>query len=275
VHFGARTPEDWLASTTTMFGEDRAGLSTLPDGRLLRDTIAADPERWLGPGRAETRLLVKLLDAGQRLPVHAHPDAAFAREHLGLACGKAEAWLVLEPGPLWVGFREEDELSTLDDAAMLKRMHEIHPARGEWVYVPAGVPHAIGEGVFILEVQEPCDASVLLEWSFLDLTREQAMLGLPLGTALGSVNANAADPAPWRNIGRTPSAADAFFRAEVMEPGGFERGYAVVVGLDGSGRLSTEGGDVELGAGDVVVVPFAAGEGETTGVTTVVCRPPA
>lgn len=275
VQFGERTPEDWLASTTTMFGETTAGLSTLPDGCLLRDAIAADTERWLGPGRTDARLLVKLLDAGQRLPVHAHPDGAFAREHLRLPCGKAEAWLILEPGALWVGFRDDDELPALDDAAMLERMHELHPERGEWVYVPAGVPHAIGDGVFILEVQEPCDASVLLEWSYLGLTREQAMLGLPLESALASVRADAVDPAPWRSSGRTPHAADAFFRAEVTEPGALERGYAVVVGLEGSGRLSTEGGEVELGAGDVAVVPFAAGEGETAGVTTVVCRPPA
>ncbi|WP_231560250.1 hypothetical protein [Microbacterium hominis] len=39
--------------------------------------------------------LVKLLDAGQRLPVHAHPDDAFAAAHLGRAHGKAEAWYIL------------------------------------------------------------------------------------------------------------------------------------------------------------------------------------
>ena len=275
ARFGDRAPEDWLASTTTLFGEERAGLSSLPDGRLLRDAIAADPVRWLGPGRRETRLLVKLLDAGQRLPVHVHPDGAFARDHLGLACGKAEAWLVVEPGPLWLGFRDDHDLANLDDDAMLERMHELRPARGEWIYVPAGVPHAIGAGVFIVEVQEPCDASVLLEWSYLGLTRDDAMLGLPLETALASVLRDAVDPTPWRSMGRTPHEADAFFRAEVKEPGPLERGYAVVVGLDGSGRLSTEGGGVELAAGDIAVVPFAAGEGETTGVTAAVCRPPA
>lgn len=258
-----------------MFGEERAGLSTLPDGRLLRDAIAADPERWLGPGATETRLLVKLLDAGQRLPVHAHPDGAFAREHLRLPCGKAEAWLIIEPAPLWLGFRKDDDLATLDDEALLERMHELHPRRGEWIYVPAGTPHAIGAGAFIVEVQEPCDASVLLEWSFLGLTRDDAMLGLPVATALTSVRAAAVDPSPWRSTGRTPNEADAFFRAEVTGPGPLERGYAVVVGLEGEGRLATEGGDTPLSAGDVVVVPFAAGEAETTGVTAVVCRPPA
>jgi mannose-6-phosphate isomerase len=31
------TPEDWVGSTTPLFGHDRLGLSELPDGRLLTD----------------------------------------------------------------------------------------------------------------------------------------------------------------------------------------------------------------------------------------------
>ena len=55
----------------------------------LRDAVAADPEGFLGADHvarfgADPALLVKLLDAGERLPVHDHPDDAFAREHLGL-----------------------------------------------------------------------------------------------------------------------------------------------------------------------------------------------
>jgi mannose-6-phosphate isomerase class I len=38
---------------------------------------------------------VKLLDGGQRLPVHAHPHAAFAARHLGRAHGEAEAWYIV------------------------------------------------------------------------------------------------------------------------------------------------------------------------------------
>ena len=44
-----RSPEEWLASTTTRFDAAPAGLSALPDGRLLRDAVAAEPEAWLGP----------------------------------------------------------------------------------------------------------------------------------------------------------------------------------------------------------------------------------
>ncbi|HEY9523170.1 MAG TPA: mannose-6-phosphate isomerase, partial [Thermopolyspora sp.] len=97
---GPYRPEEWIGSMTTMTSEPEKGLSRLSDGTLLRDAVLAAPERWLGPAHvaaygASTEVLVKLLDAGQRLPVHLHPDRAFARRHLGLRHGKTEAWIVL------------------------------------------------------------------------------------------------------------------------------------------------------------------------------------
>ena len=93
-------PEDWVGSTTTVFGERELGLSPLADGRLLRDAVAADPARSSARARrplgADPALLVKLLDAGERLPVHVHPDGAFARETLDSPYGKTEAWIVVD-----------------------------------------------------------------------------------------------------------------------------------------------------------------------------------
>ena len=59
-----------------------------------------DPENWLGATHvatfgADTALLVKLLDAGQRLPVHCHPSNEFAAAHLDSRYGKTEAWIVV------------------------------------------------------------------------------------------------------------------------------------------------------------------------------------
>ena len=83
-------PEDWIASATPRFGRGDDGLTTMPDGRYLRDVIDTDAESWLGPEHVEyfesdPALSVKLLDAGQRLPVHVHPDRAFAVSHLRFA----------------------------------------------------------------------------------------------------------------------------------------------------------------------------------------------
>ena len=114
-------PEDWIASTVSIFG-GTSGLSVLPDGQLLRGAIIADPLGFLGPQHyaafgADPALLVKMLDAGERLPVHVHPDQAFAKQHLNCRYGKTEAWIVVGttgPDPaVFVGFHD-----TVDAAAI-------------------------------------------------------------------------------------------------------------------------------------------------------------
>ena len=110
-------------------------------------------------------LLVKLLDAGQRLPVHFHPGRAFARDALGLTHGKTEAWVIVEADPgaaVHVGFSRpvapdevRDWMRAQDSTAMLAAMHEIPVEAGDAVFVPAGTSHAIGAGILLVELQEP------------------------------------------------------------------------------------------------------------------------
>jgi hypothetical protein len=87
-HWLPFTPEDWVGSTTSLAGEQETGVSRLPGGESLADAVVADPVGWLGVEHVEAygadpALLVKLLDAGERLPVHAHPTRQFAAAHVG------------------------------------------------------------------------------------------------------------------------------------------------------------------------------------------------
>ncbi|MEJ2855542.1 MULTISPECIES: class I mannose-6-phosphate isomerase [unclassified Saccharothrix] len=290
-------PEDWVASTTTLFGRDPDGLTRLPDGRWLRDAVRADPLSWLGPVHvaefgADTALLVKLLDAGQRLPVHCHPSNAFAARHLDCRHGKTEAWIVVgtsSPDPLvYIGFREDVPaavvdgwVSTQDSSAMLDALNPVSVQPGDTVFVPAGVPHAIGEGVFIVELQQPTDFSVTLEWrGFLD-NPEAWHLGLGQDTALECVERSAQRVEDLvLRTGTSSSAnllgaqADPFFRADRLHVSGravLEESFAVLVVLEGEGALDA----LPLRRGSTVVVPHAAGACELSGDLVVVrCRPP-
>lgn len=304
-------PEDWIASTTTLFGEAELGLTRLPDGRLLREAIHADPEGYLGADHAQVwgpdpALLVKLLEAGQRLPVHAHPDREFSRRHLDCPYGKTEAWVVLETAGerpvVHLGFRKDldaDELRGMVDSqdsdAMLAAMNTVTVRPGDTVLVPAGVPHAIGAGVFVLELQEPTDLSVLMEWTGFGVDgRQDGHLGLGLDVALESVDRSAWDERRLDDLRGDripdagtqpdlqqlfPSGADAFFRAERLTPSSsvaLDPGFCVLTVLAGDGRLTTErGGDLPLRRGDVLLVPHAAGKSAIAGDLEVVrCRPP-
>ena len=302
-----RSPEEWLASTTARFGAAPQGLSALPDGRLLRDAVVERPDAWLGPEHVaafgvDTGLLVKLLDAGERLPVHVHPNRSWARNHLGCAYGKTEAWYVVaadEGATVHLGFRHDvpaDELAravdTQDSAGLLGAMHERTVSAGDGILVPAGLPHAIGEGVFVVEAQEPTDFSVLLEWTGFDLDGPaEGHLGLGFDTALGAVDARChpgdeidALVRPGRPVRADsllpalPASADDFFRVHIARPERRVRvdaGFAVLVVLTGDGRVdSTDGGTTDVARGDVLAVPYAAGDWGLEGhVEAVVCRP--
>lgn len=297
---GDRVPEDWVGSTTTLFGDQAIGLSTLPDGRRLLDAVASDPLAWLGPKHvarygADTMLLVKLLDAGERLPVHIHPLREFAQPHLGRQHGKAEAWYILDGGEVHLGFRREVSRADLDrwvaeqdTEAMLGAMHVITVRPGDSVYVPAGLPHAIGEGLFLVEIQEPEDLSILLEWKGFAIDgREHGHLGLGFERALQAVDRHG-----WsedeiaqlvvrdgRGARTLASASTSFFRAERLSATGrteLDAGFSVVVVVDGGCHLSGSDDEIELAVGDTILVPHAAGNLTLTGQLTLIrCRPPA
>jgi len=292
-------PEDWVGSVTTVAGESRVGLSTLPDGRLLAAAIAADPVGWLGEAHverwgADPLLLVKLLDAGQRLPVHAHPAGDFARRHLGRAHGKAEAWYILRGGDVYVGLQRDVgaiELFGLVEQrnadAMLSLLHRVTVEPGDLVYVPPGVLHAIGEGVLLVEVQEPEDLSILLEWAGFDIDGSRdGHLGLGYPVALQAVERRGRSSEEIAQLVRRagvgdsvlPAEADAYFRLERAVVDGtaeLEPGFAVLVVTGGALTLETAGGALDLPRGTTAVAPHSAGPLRISGRGELLaCRPP-
>jgi mannose-6-phosphate isomerase len=302
--------EDWIASTTPRTGAAPRGLTTLPDGSLLADRFATDPLSWFGPeytARYGTRgaLLVKLLDAGGRLPLHIHPDRAFARQHLQSDFGKTEAWLVLHADPgaaAQLGFSRDVSASELagwvtrqDTGELLANCNLVPVHSGDVVFCPGGVPHAIGEGMLILEIQEMTDFSIMLEWAGFPLDPAAAFLGLDPDVALGAVWRRAITGEDLQALKglciRTlvtgkpgassllPHAAGRYFGAEQIISDGdrvqLDPRYSVVVINEGKGILSCESSEpVEVIAGQVYLVPYAAGSADLRGnLSAIRCYP--
>jgi mannose-6-phosphate isomerase len=302
--FDGYRPEDWIGSTARLFAEGGGGVTTLDGGVELPDAFATDAEGWFGAAHVarfggDPNLLTKLLDSGERLPVHSHPSRAFATAHLDCDHGKTEAWIVLVAEPdatVWVGFREElapealAELVDAQDDRLLAALNPMQVSAGDAVLVPAGQPHAIGQGVLILELQEPTDFSVMLEHERFGLELDHAFLGLERPLALQSVDHGPVRPERLETLRRRwadvedsgsalPAEADAYFRAEVVRPVTgdvtVDAAYAAVVVVDGSGTLTTRHDTRELKAGDVLLVPHAAGDVTVSGeVTLIRCMPP-
>jgi mannose-6-phosphate isomerase len=291
-------PEEWIAATVSRADGSGAGLARTLEGDVLRDLVAADPVAWTGADRgSDTGLLVKLLDAGQRLPVHLHPGRRFAADHLDCPYGKTEAWYVLDVdagSSVHLGWREDvdrDEVARRRDAQdsdwMLDHLNRLEVRPGDGIVVPAGVPHSIGAGVFVAEVQEPTDFSVVLEWSITTSGPEDSHLGLGMDRALEALTVRATAPADLerlvlsadRRTGTSvlPAEADPFFQLDLLEgEGDVAAGFAAVVVLGGEGEIVTDDGSTTLTAGLVLAVPAAAGPWSLRGdATALVARPAA
>jgi mannose-6-phosphate isomerase len=183
-------PEDWLASTVAAINP---GMEPVPDEGLsrvqmnssatclMRDLFEMAPDYYLGPAHARRHggqlgFLAKLLDSSMRLPLQAHPTTAFAREHLRSSWGKLEAYVILglrdeNNAFIRLGFQRPPKPSEWrrivleQDIAAMDACFDSIPVRpGEVWLVPGGLPHAIGEGVFMLEVMEPSDLVVRCEF---------------------------------------------------------------------------------------------------------------
>lgn len=134
------------------------GMSRLKGGRILRELVKELGPRLLGQGRhhAAFPLLVKIIDARETLSVQVHPN-----EETALRCGgepKTETWVVLEGGPVYVGFKTPSSPEELQEAFHHNRVEEllqkIEVKAGDVVFLPGGRIHAIGAGCMMLEVQQ-------------------------------------------------------------------------------------------------------------------------
>ena len=302
---GPMRPEEWIASTTTRFGQQENGLSKLPNGQLLKDAVAADPKSWLGEKHIQrfgisTEILVKLLDPDQRLPVHYHPDQRFAKEKLQLNHGKTEAWIILEApvgAKVGIGFKNQmakNEVAALvsnhDSTGLLNSLEFKQVKAGDAVFVPAGVPHAIESGIFVLELQEPTDLSILLEWDGFAVDGDKdGHLNLGFDTALDALQLEPlTDKQQGQIISRFESTqsishaifksiADDFFRADYLtgDSRRVEPGFGVFLALAGNGVMKfSNASAIGVNIGDAIVVPHSAGELSIENCAGILSRPP-
>lgn len=204
-------PEEWIGSTTAtrLAGHPpEEGLSRVvaADGRmpLLKSLVDAFPDAMLGPAHvaqhgANLGVLCKFLDAAVRLSIQTHPTRAFARRHLHSDFGKTESWIIVgtreiegESPHILLGFRDgvtaadfRRIVAAQDTRAMIDALNRVAVHPGEAYLVPAGVPHAIGAGVFMVEVQEPTDFTVNVEYTYRGIARTEEQCFLGMGFDLG------------------------------------------------------------------------------------------
>lgn len=152
-----------------------------PKEPTLLSLIKAAPEAMLGTVfyrrfGATTGMLLKLLHSRDRLLVQVHPDKRRAKQYFGLNFGKTEAWYIIDkqseetPAYIWAGFREgvtrenfEALIRRQDTEAILDCLHRFSVEPGDVIFIPAGLPHAMGADCLAAEIQEPTDITLRAE----------------------------------------------------------------------------------------------------------------
>lgn len=105
-------------------------------------------------------ILVKFIDAKERLSIQVHPDDTYALANEN-EYGKNEMWYIMEAEPgacLYVGFNREvspEELQErIENDTLLEVLNKVPVKKGQSYFIQAGTVHAIGAGIMICEIQQ-------------------------------------------------------------------------------------------------------------------------
>ncbi len=137
-------------------------------------------------------LLIKLLDAHEKLSLQVHPPENVASRLGGEP--KSEFWYVAAAEPdakLFLGFREAIARDQFEEALRTGTaadcVHRIHVKPGDAAFLPAGRFHAVGAGCLLVEVQQTSDTTYrVFDWNRIDDTGKSRQLHID--QALQSIN---------------------------------------------------------------------------------------
>ena len=175
------------SSKSKMIGESweisglQGDLSVVSNGYLAGNNLEEIAEVYMGDlmGEAiynkfgrEFPLLIKLIDASDKLSVQVHPGDEIARKRHS-AYGKTEMWYVLEADSkayINAGFIAASSENEFDAAIKNgnpgKLLNYIHPSAGDVFYIPSGRVHTLGGGVVIVEIQQTSDITYrIYDWN--------------------------------------------------------------------------------------------------------------
>jgi mannose-6-phosphate isomerase len=279
---GSQYAESWEIS------DHRLDVSRVADGPLagesLRDLIRIHGEDLFGSAvgpREQFPLLVKFIDAQQDLSVQVHPDDVRGRR-LANDNGKTETWVIVhaEPGSkIYAGLKPgttRDDMANAIEAGTVESLLHSFPAReGDCILIPAGIVHAIGEGVMLAEFQQMSDATFRLhDWNRLGADGNPRQLHID--ESLESIDFEAGPVSPIEpTVERIPggtierlSRSD-YFSLErltltdstmIGEPDRF----TILVGLDGEVEVRSGTFTVTLELGQTLLLPASIGRCEVT-----------
>ena len=290
-HFGKQADldniaESWECSThpegpsTVTTGEHK--------GMLLTEVLQKYPE-YLGThprSKGELPILVKFIDARQKLSVQVHPDDEYAKLYERGQLGKTEMWYVLEAdkdAELIYGFYSDmDSVAvrqSLAQGTIEKYLQKLKVQQDDVFYIPAGTVHGIGAGNLIVEVQESSNLTYrLYDYDRVDKAGQKRELHLEKALAVADLKGKAAPRQPLRVLRYTPGSATEFLcrckyfqverlllntegKSKLAELYTGSSSFQALLCLDGEGYILTEDKEkLAYSKGNCIFIPANTGK---------------
>ncbi len=258
-------------------------------GKSLRELTETYGRELVGPSfqGGDFPLLIKLIDANDRLSIQVHPDDDLAQK-LGVGKrGKTECWyLISDGGELFVGTRPGITKDSFDHArkngTLSSTLNRFVTKPGDFFFIPARTVHALGAGCLIYEIQQTCDTTFRVDdWGRVGLDGKPRPLHVneSLTTidfdAQSKPNELCLTTTGHRALAQCPYFTVNEQRGAVIH--GDHPNCTVIVCLAGTGTVKTKGGSVTVTPMTTTLIPACAGKWTATAdqdLLTLLCANP-
>lgn len=270
TEFGFETDKE-IAAEGWMLSCHKDGTNTVENGAYAGKPLDEVLRLW---GYEEIfPILIKLIDAKDRLSVQVHPDNKYALENEG-EYGKTEMWYVVdceEGAQLIYGFNKKISRSEFEDRIKNNTLDEVMNyvpvKKGDVFFIKAGTLHAIGNGILIAEIQQNSNTTYRVS-DYGRLGADGKSRELHVKKAV-DVTVTDVPTIPYGNVGEVKSfsygterqLADCeYFKTVKLDLDGekginVENGFISLLVLRGEITVKYDGGEVKAQKGGSIFVP--------------------
>lgn len=220
----------------------------------------------------EFPLLIKTLDCNDVLSVQVHPDDELAAERHD-SLGKTEMWYVTsceDGASIYIGFNREitreEYLDAVSSGRLVELLNRVEVKAGDAFFIPAGLVHALGKGVQVVEIQQTSDVTYrIYDWDRVDAEGRSRELHTALAVDAIDFSMRLEDSvcnySPKSNES-VEIAKCKYFTTNILQvDGSVTKDYAsldsfvIYLCIGGCVEIETDGKVEKLEDGDVVLVP--------------------
>lgn len=225
-------------------------------------------------------LLIKFIDANDKLSVQVHPKDEYAYIHENGELGKNEMWYIIQakdgaklvydvvPGTTKESFKKAIEAGNINDC-----LKYIPVKAGDFLNIPAGLVHAIGEGIVLAEVQQNSNTTYrVYDYDRTDKLGNKRPLhiekALDVINFSGAGSKEKAEGLCFEESGYKKSVmiANKYFAVEQLEisesisdtADGSK--FLIYIFTEGIGQIKYKDGTLDIKYGETILIPAATGD---------------